>query len=215
MYTPNNLQRCQRLVCSRKHSIIFISAVICIIVAIAAIAALAHPSRPYYGCTSGAAAANGSADDKSLSVKPLLSTTGKLFPWTSIRLPAAFKPVSYELFIHPNLSTFHFDGNVTITFIVSTTTNFMLFHVKTLNITSYELFETSVGGRTGDRVKVVEALECIKLELFHLKLASNILPNRLYQLRVVYSGMLTDSLTGFYRSSYETQSGEKRYIRYF
>ena len=187
-----------------------ISMIVCTIIIIADIVAIAFVYPPHHADTSNTAAANGSADDESPSVKPLLSTTGKLFPWTSIRLPAAFKPVSYELFIHPNLSAFHFDGNVTMTFTVSKTTDFVLFHVKTLIITSYELFETSVGGLTGDRVNVVEALECIKLELFHLKLASNILPNRTYQLRVEFSGILTDRLTGFYRSSYKTQSGEKR-----
>jgi len=209
IYSPNILQQCKRLVCSWKRAIVFISIVVCVIVIIAAIAAFAHSSSPQYGCISPTSAPSESDDVRS-TVEPFLSTSGKPFPWTNIRLPETVKPLSYELFIHPNLSTFHFEGNVTMSFSVSKPTNFLLFHIKTLNISSYELFETSTDGHTSNRVEVVEALECIKLELFHLQLASNILPQKLYQLRVQYSGMLTDSLTGFYRSSYETKSGEKR-----
>jgi len=209
MYTPNSLQHCQRLVCSRKRAVIFISVVVCLIVAIASIAAFAHSSHPIYHCISNTSGASGS-EDKESRVEPLLSTSGKPFPWTSIRLPGTVRPLSYELFIHPNLSTFHFNGTVLISFLVSESSDFLLFHAKTMMISSYELFEMLSNNRVGNKVEVVEALECVKLELFHLQLASSIDPQRVYQLRVVYSGKLTDSLTGFYRSSYETRSGEKR-----
>jgi len=206
IYAPNSLQR---LVCSRKRAIVFISVVVCVIVAIAAIAAFAHPSSPQFGCRAITAGPNGSDVNKS-TAEPFLSTTGKPFPWTSIRLPEIIEPVSYELFVHPNLSTFQFDGNVSMSFSVSRSTDFLLFHVKTLQINSFELNELSSDGRTGDRVEVAEALECVRLELFHLQLTSKIVPRKMYQLKVDYSGKLTDSLTGFYRSSYETRSGEKR-----
>jgi len=209
MYAPNNLQRCQRLVFSRKRAIIFISVVVCVIVLIAAAAAFAHSSSPRFGCMSNSSAQSGSGDKKN-TVEPLLSTTGKTFPWTSIRLPDTVHPLSYELFIHPNLSTFQFNGNVKISFSVSKTSDFLLFHVKTMKISSYELFEMLADSQTGNKVEIVEALECVKLELFHLQLASSIEPQKVYQLIIVYSGMLTDNLTGFYRSSYETRSGEKR-----
>jgi len=209
IYSPNSLQRCQQVVCSRKRAILVISIVVCVIVAIAAIAAFAHPSSPQSECVSATSAPNGS-DDKQSTVEPLLSTNGKPFPWTNIRLPEIVEPFSYELFIHPNLSTFRFSGNVTMSFSVSKPTSFLLFHVKTLKISSHELFEMSDDSQTGNRVEVVEALECLKLELFHLQLGSDIMPQKVYQLRVQYSGMLTDSLTGLYRSSYETKSGEKR-----
>jgi len=209
IYTPNSLQRCKRLVCSQKRAILFISIVVCVIVAIAAIAAFAHPASPQFACIAATSAPNVSDDSKS-TVGPLLSTSGKPFPWTDIRLPETVEPLSYELFIYPNLSTFHFDGNVTMSFSVHKPADFVLFHVKRLKISSYELFEMSADGQTGDRVEVVAALECVKLELFHLHLRSNVVPQKVYQLRVKYSGNLTDSLTGFYRSSYETSSGEKR-----
>ena len=209
IYTPNRRQRCQQLVCSRKQAVIFISVVICLIVAIAAIAAFAHPASPQYECLSPTTVPNATSDDKSTE-ELFLSTTGKPFPWTSIRLPDTVEPLSYELFVHPNLSTFHFAGNVTMSFSVTKMTDFLLFHVKRMNISSYKLFEISADGTTGSSIKVVEALECLKLELFYLKLKSNILPQKGYQLKVVYSGLLTDSLTGFYRSSYETSAGEKR-----
>lgn len=209
IYTPDHLQRCKQLVCSQKRAVVFISAVVCVIVVISAIAAFAHPSSPHYGCISPTSVPDASSDGKS-TVEPLLSTTGKLFPWTSIRLPDTIKPLSYELFVHPNLSTFRFDGNVKMLFSVTEQTDFVMFHIKRMNISLYELFEMSASGQAGNRIKVVEALECVKLELFHLQLESDILPQKVYQLRVVYSGLLTDSLTGFYRSSYETSSGEKR-----
>jgi len=209
MYTPNSLQRCQQLVCTRKQAIIFISAVVCVIVAIAAIAAFAHSSSPQCVHILATTARNESGDKKS-TVEPFLSTNGKPFPWTSIRLPNTVHPLSYQLFIHPNLSIFNFVGNVTVSFSVNASTDFLLLHVKSMKVSLCELFEMSTDGQTGSRVEVIEALECVKLELFHLQLASNIQPQKVYQLRVAYSGMLTDSLTGFYRSSYETRSGEKR-----
>jgi len=187
---------------------VFISVVICAIVAIAAIAAFAHSSH-HVECRSNASAPNGSRNKKG-KVEPFLSTTGKPFPWTDIRLPDSVYPLSYELFIHANLSTFRFNGNITISFSVSKSTDFVLFHIKTMKISVCEVFEMSADGKTGSKVEVVEALECVKLELYHLQLASNIQPQKVYQLRIVYSGALTDSLTGFYRSSYETRSGEKR-----
>jgi len=209
MYTPNSMQRCQRLVCSRKRAIIFISVVVCVIIAIAAIAAFAHPSCRRCECISASPAPNGSVDNKSTE-EPLLSTSGKPFPWTSIRLPEWIQPLSYDLFIHPNLSTFQFNGTVSMLFSVSKATDFVMFHVKTLKLGSYELFEMLADGQRGSRIEVVEYLECVKLELIHLQLRANIVPQKVYQLRDVYSGTLTDSLTGFYRSSYETRSREKR-----
>ena len=210
MYTPNSLQRCRRMVCSRKHAIVFISVVVSVIVAIAAMAAFAHPSCRHCQCSSPATSAQNESGQQKSTVEPLLSTNGKPFPWTSIRLPDSVHPLSYELFIHPNLSTFRFDGKVTMSLSVDKQTDFLLFHAKSVTISSYELFEVSVEGQTGNRVGIVEALECVKLELFHLQLASNMEPQKQYKLKVEYSGKLTDSLTGFYRSSYETRSGEKR-----
>jgi len=209
IYAPNHVQRCQRLVCSHKQAVVFISIVVCIIVIIAAAAAFSHPSRMQHGCMSTSSASNVS-DDKKKKVELFQSTSGKPFPWTNIRLPDVVMPLSYELFIYPNLSTFRFDGNVTMAFSVNKQTDVLLFHVKKLKIISYQLLELSTDGHAGSTVNVIEALECVKLELFHLKLGSNILPQKVYELRVQYSGMLTDSLTGFYRSSYETKSGEKR-----
>lgn len=50
----------------------------------------------------------------SLTSSQSIATNGEPFPWMDIRLPAFIVPIRYDLFMHPNLTTFTNKGNVDI-----------------------------------------------------------------------------------------------------
>ena len=48
------------------------------------------------------------------------------------------------------------------------------------------------------------------LELFLIEVKDDLVPQQSYEIYIEFEYSLTDKLVGFYRSSYTTESGEKR-----
>jgi aminopeptidase N len=145
----------------------------------------------------------------SLSSKKLLSTNGEPFPWTEIRLPQFIVPFRYNLFMRPNMTTFYNKGSVDILLKVTQKTDFLVIHVKKLNIT--EILMTEVNGAN---ISIIKHLECLANEQLFIKFDTYLIPNNLnYSLRINFERQLEEQLEGFYVSSYlDTNTGHKRYL---
>lgn len=64
-----------------------------------------------------------------------IATNGQPYPWLSMELPTAIRPLRYVLTIHPNLTNLDVKGQVTVEFHVEKETSFLVLHSQDLNIT--------------------------------------------------------------------------------
>jgi puromycin-sensitive aminopeptidase len=116
------------------------------------------------------------------------------------RLPRNVVPTRYDLRLEPNLQTFSFAGEETVTLSVREATREILLNAVELSI---ERAEVSKDGRTlSGSVALDEATERCRLT-FPEALAPGT-----WRLRLVFRGTLNDKLHGFYRSSYKDTAGQ-------
>lgn len=207
VYEPSSTQRCQQLVCSRRWAVSIFAGMGFFALLIASIAAFARPS---VSCQTGSnipallETASPSATSAKSSI--LLATNGQPFPWKDIRLPRNIIPDHYHIFIHPNLSQSHFSGNVNIFALVVSATDFIVFHVKDLNITDVKVLRGEV------EVEKKTLLENKQHEQIYLKLSDSLAKGTKIKIIVHFEGTLENKLAGFYKSSYKTSKGEIRNI---
>ncbi|RCN40229.1 hypothetical protein ANCCAN_13828, partial [Ancylostoma caninum] len=63
----------------------------------------------------------------------------KDFPWKSFRLPRNVVPLSYNLTIHPNITTHNVTGSVAIDLKVLNSTKLIVLHAENLVMTSFSM----------------------------------------------------------------------------
>ncbi|XP_071956915.1 aminopeptidase N-like [Antedon mediterranea] len=130
-------------------------------------------------------------------------------PWKNPRLPNSLRPVHYELEIKTDLTNFTFNGKVKITIVCDKSTDVILINSKLLNIDHSSVKLSGLGGQTMDVLDVAMYPE----EQYMLVLLEGKLKlNEEYYFSVEFTGPLTDDLNGFYRSSYTTSTGDKRWL---
>jgi hypothetical protein len=191
------------MICSPTRAALIVTAGLAIIFLIALIASLARPPSK---CTSDQTAAVGTA-----TTTPSQTIGNKTFPWSNIRLPTDVVPLTYDLFVHPNLTTFTFVGSVSITLDVRKDTNFFLFHSKNLTISSYELYKWQPITQTqSDKLAISKLLENKAHEQIYIETWNGLSKEEQYVLRLQFNGSISDSLAGFYRSAYETPDKKKQ-----
>lgn len=141
--------------------------------------------------------------------EPLLATNGEKFPWPEIRLPTFIEPVHYDLFMHPNLTTFTTKGWVDILLTVHSPVDFLVLHSKDMNIS-----EVSLSSMADEFIVIKRHLLCISSEQLYIELDRVIQPSlKNYTLRLGFSKKLEEKLEGFYISSYnDSSSDRKRYL---
>jgi len=116
------------------------------------------------------------------------------------RLPRNVVPTRYDLRLEPDLQTFTFAGEETVTLAVREATREILLNAVELSIERAEIAEGS--GRTlSAAVALDEASERCRLTF-----AEPIAPGT-WRLRLVFRGTLNDKLHGFYRSTYKDAAG--------
>lgn len=204
MYEPDPSHRCKQLVCSKRTAAVIVCILCLIIIGISLIAAFARPSDNM--CVAGGTAPTRSPQTEAST--PPTATNGERFPWEDIRLPPSIIPSNYDIFLHPNLSTFHFTGNVTIQIKSLKDTDFVVFHERDLNFSSFEISHL----KTGRKISIVKELFYPVHQQVYLGLQHKLKAGEEYLLNISFSGILSNSMAGFYRSSYTTSSGERRYI---
>jgi len=126
-------------------------------------------------------------------------------PWHTLRLPASISPLAYDLWLHPDLTTFTFAGKVTIEIQVTEPTSALWLHALELDINHVEL----VAGT--ETMSPTSTFFYAENEFFVMHWPS-ILKAATYKLTLAFNGTLTDQLAGFYRSSYYNDAGELKWI---
>ncbi|XP_071788649.1 endoplasmic reticulum aminopeptidase 1-like [Asterias amurensis] len=214
--------------CTKRSAVLLLCVVLLAIFVIAVIASLARPqcmpplqkpsvkveateetkTTSYSVATTSAATKEPTATVISVTTKsPAIATNGELFPWTDIRLPETTKPVHYELDMVTNLSNFKVTGSVNITFRCTTGVNSIVMHTKSMNLTSPERLQTLGGSAPAvTKMLIYEAHEQVYFEF------SNALkPSTEYSIIISFSYKLSETLAGYYRSSY-TEKGSQRFL---
>lgn len=122
------------------------------------------------------------------------------------RLPTFAKPSHYEIFLKPNLETFKFDGEETITISISERTNFLKLHSNELDIHS-----VSVILNNGTTYGNINYTYDNTLEMVKINFPEYIDPQEI-KLRLTFTGFHNDKMTGFYRSTYKTSTSKENYM---
>ena len=110
------------------------------------------------------------------------------------RLPIFIRPVSYDLELSPNLTTLAVKGIIKLIFQVTEETDFIVFHIKDINITSKTINE---------KLKVSRLLELREREQMYLETDEPMRPGKMFSVRLKFEYNLTRGLEGFYISSYK------------
>ncbi|XP_040842008.1 endoplasmic reticulum aminopeptidase 1 isoform X2 [Ochotona curzoniae] len=134
---------------------------------------------------------------------------GTPFPWDKMRLPEHVIPVHYDLMIHANLTTLTFRGITEIEVTASQPTSTIILHSHQLQIAKATLKK-----RAGERLleDALEVLEYPPQEQIALVAPEPLLAGLSYTIVIEYSGNLSDSFHGFYKSTYRTKEGEVRVL---
>uniref|UniRef100_A0A2C9JE86 Aminopeptidase n=1 Tax=Biomphalaria glabrata TaxID=6526 RepID=A0A2C9JE86_BIOGL len=221
VYEPTKGQRFRQVVCSKGWAICILLIMGAVMVAVAVIAAFARPASIQ---TSNSCKPSPSSEDSSggSTVGPenetpqtYIATNGQVFPWKDLRLPRTIKPLSYHIFLHPNLSESYFAGWVQMNLHVLEDTNYIVFHSHELNLSSVTLHERQPGGgkELGRELRVVQELEYTRNNQYYVRVDSLLRAGLLLQLNVSFRGSLESlsRMSGFYKSTY-TVKEETRYM---
>lgn len=134
-------------------------------------------------------------------------------PTTEInfRLPNNIKPFFYDITLKVNMESpslinhkpFNFDGLVKINFTCLEPTKKITLHQKDLNIKLFNLTQNQNLITTQEKIEYD-----LKRDFMSVLMDQPCIKNSNYTLQVSYSANLSESLTGFYLSSYVDQNKE-------
>ncbi|CAH0559336.1 unnamed protein product [Brassicogethes aeneus] len=131
----------------------------------------------------------------------------RIVPEKLFRLPNGTRPITYDLYLSPNLSTGHFNGYVNVTINVTSPTNSIVFHSQKLTIVTVKLFSENLG----NELKINSVEENSNSQTVNATLNGEI-QRGVYFLTVNFSGGLAGRIIGFYRSTYRSENGTERQI---
>ena len=120
-------------------------------------------------------------------------------------LPENVTPVNYKLRLNPDLTKFNFCGEVSIKVTIKNPT-----HEIVLNSAELEIENVSVVAGQNE-VNISEFRLDEDTETLHI-ITTDIFPAGDSNIDIRYKGELNDRLLGFYRSSYEDQNGDQRFL---
>ena len=131
---------------------------------------------------------------------------------SDIRLPRHLVPLAYRLRVLPLFEEgdFGFSGAVTVTLRAAAAGDNVTLHVSQL-----EVANSSVAVRdatAGRPVSVLALVHDVRREFLVLRLQETLVAGHTYDVTVPFAGTLNDKLAGFYRSSYPTPDGGKRWV---
>ncbi|XP_050726718.1 endoplasmic reticulum aminopeptidase 1-like isoform X3 [Eriocheir sinensis] len=202
MYEPGAV-----MVCSQKRACCVVSMGFVAIIAIALIVAFTKPGCPEATYTGEPVAGFSNRPTSSPPTTPPTATNGEEFPWADVRLPFHVKPLHYNITLHPNLTTRHVDGHVTIKLTAIEETTAIIIHGHDLNVTDYTLHK-----KYGKPIDIHKFLIYPTHQQLYLGLSETLRRGSNYTLRMSFKTTLREGLEGFYLSSYITAEGDRRYL---
>ncbi|XP_069082023.1 leucyl-cystinyl aminopeptidase-like isoform X2 [Pleurodeles waltl] len=136
-----------------------------------------------------------------------IASNGQIFPWTKSRLPSAIKPLNYDLFLQPNLTTLTFTGSVSINLFVAKASKNIVLHSSGLTISKVAL--TSAPGGQWNTVPV---LEYPSFDQIAVVLSEPLLEKHNYTLNIEYASNLSNTYYGFYKSKYKDENSNEKFL---
>jgi len=125
------------------------------------------------------------------------------------RLPNNTEPISYRLdvqtIIEPENDNFKFIGTVVVTIRVKTSTEELILNVDDLKIDQIYVKDTDSSAEievTGNHVEDKNEQLIIQLK------TPGLIADRVYEVKIAYSGELRNDMTGFYKSWYKDENGD-------
>lgn len=126
------------------------------------------------------------------------------------RLPNNTRPTLYDVHLRTWIheGNFTFEGSVGISIIAMETSNTIVLHQRQLNITSFELRDSS----NGSILPASMAYDPIREFLSFDVLSNGLEAGNQYSLQINYTGTLRTDEAGFYRSSYLNDNGDRIWL---
>ena len=124
-----------------------------------------------------------------------------------VLLPSAVRPVHYTLELHPDLTSFKFDGNEKIDLVVHSSTDKIVIHAKDLIIKGFANYKSA----DGTCFESCETSYNSKLSTVSFTFES-VLPLGSGVLSISFEGELNNKMVGFYRSKYYDVDGSEMYM---
>lgn len=210
VYEPSVKQRCKQLVCSkgRATAIVVFCAVFILIIAI--IAAFARSGSSSCGKLNTVLA----TPTPNITKEDIYATNGDIFPWQDIRLPDTVEPISYDVFLDPDMKALKFSGTVKIKAKIKATTSLIVLHTKNLTLTTVLVKPITLTGPSTKRSPIVveKHLEFFKNEQLAILTDRKMYPSARTGIEIIikFNANIVSKLAGFYLSSYKTKSEEIR-----
>ncbi|XP_054628263.1 endoplasmic reticulum aminopeptidase 2 [Dunckerocampus dactyliophorus] len=136
-----------------------------------------------------------------------LGTDNLSFPWSRLRLPRYIIPLHYHILVHPNLTSFHFTGSVTIQIDVQNNTNWVVLHSKDLQISKATILDQNLAHLSEQVLPCLHNPAHEQIGIFSPRVLSS---GQKYFLYIEFGAELVEGFHGFYKSIYRTSSGEMR-----
>ncbi|NXI97345.1 AMPN Aminopeptidase, partial [Psophia crepitans] len=139
-------------------------------------------------------------------------------PWNRWRLPTTLRPEFYEVTLQPFLTPdannmYIFKGNSSVVFVCVEATDLILIHSNKLNYTMQDSFHTSLQAvDTSSVPKISKTWLETTTQYLVVQLDGQLQPGQRYRLTSSFQGELADDLSGFYRSEYTDELGNKKVV---
>ncbi|GFS55864.1 glutamyl aminopeptidase [Nephila pilipes] len=128
-------------------------------------------------------------------------------PWRGSRLSKFVLPEHYDLQLQPNLTTDVFIGTVNITITVNRETKHFVLHVHKLTITDARLYDVE----QDVKVNIDVQFSYLPNEYYVVQTENKVKTGK-YKLYFGFTGSLSGSIVGFYKSRYKNSKNETRYL---
>ncbi|KAL5242092.1 hypothetical protein ACI65C_009502 [Semiaphis heraclei] len=129
------------------------------------------------------------------------------------RLPNDTEPISYRLdvqtFIEPENNNFTFIGTVVVTIQAKTSTEEITLNVDDLNINQINVKDKE----TSTEIEVTGNQVVDKNEQLVIQLKTpGLIADRVYEVKIAYSGELRNDMSGFYKSWYKDEKNDTKWL---
>ncbi|XP_061173613.1 leucyl-cystinyl aminopeptidase-like [Saccostrea echinata] len=128
-----------------------------------------------------------------------LNSNREEIQWSNVRLPKSIIPIEYDIFLHPNLTTWEYSGRVEIKCVVRSTTNFFVLHSKRL-VLSMITVESLLTNETN---RVDRYFYNYRTDQIYIEVENSLLQDTEILIKIEFKGSLQNSNGyGFYAFEY-------------
>ncbi|XP_062606095.1 endoplasmic reticulum aminopeptidase 2-like isoform X3 [Saccostrea cucullata] len=115
-----------------------------------------------------------------------LNSNSEEIPWNDIRLPKSIIPIEYDIFLHPNLTTWEYFGRMEIKCVVRNTTNFFVLHSKRLVLSTFTVESLP----TNETNKVERYFYNIRTDQLYVEVENSLLQDTEIVIKIEFKGSL-------------------------